>query len=122
MTDPLCNLIHGESLSHAARTILPTRIAHLLTVSARGTYEVGTENIRKPQLLRGYNELLHRVTAAIRDHILEAKHCLPMEAVLDEMLALGKNFALEAEMVWVVRQAKPWLCDDFLCINPLPAF
>ena len=105
MTNPLGDLIQVESLSHAARAILLTRIAHLLTVSARGTYEVGTENVLKPQLLRAYNELLHRVTGAIRDHILESKHCMPLDVVLDWMRAFGASHNMEAEMQWVVRQA-----------------
>jgi hypothetical protein len=104
-TNPLRDLIQVESLSNAARVIFLARVAHLLTVSARGTYEVGTENILKPQLLRAYNELLHRVTGAIRDHLLESKHCTPLEAVLDGMLALGTSHNAEAEMLWVVRQA-----------------
>ena len=60
-------------------------------MSARGAYEVGTENIIKPQLLRTYNELLHRVTGAMRDHLLESRHCMPLEAVLDGMPALGTS-------------------------------
>lgn len=68
-------------MSRAARTSLLSRIAHLLTVSARGTYEAGTENVLKPHLLRAYNAVLHRVTAAIRDHLQESEHCMPPEAV-----------------------------------------
>ena len=105
MTNPLGDLIQVESLSHAARAILLTRIAHLLMVNARGTYEVGTENVLKPQLLRAYNELLHRVTGAIRDHILESEHCMPLDVVLDWMRAFGASHNMEAEMQWVVRQA-----------------
>lgn len=105
MTNPLHDLIQVGSLSQTGRTLLLTRIAHLLTVSARGTYEVGTENIVKPQLLRAYNELLHRVTGAVRDNILGSKYRMPLEAVLEEMLAFGKEHDLASEMMWVVKQA-----------------
>jgi hypothetical protein len=105
MRNPMYELLGVESLSQTARTILPTRIAHLLTVSARGTYEVGTENVTKPQVLRAYNEVLHRATGAIRDHLLESEHRMPLEAVVDGLLALGSSYNLEAEMLWVARQA-----------------
>lgn len=105
MATPYSELLQVELLSHSARIVLLTRIAHLLTVSARGTYEVGTENVIKPQLLRAYNELLHRVTAAIRDHIMETKHRMSFEAVLKQMFDFGVEFSAEDEVTWVVRQA-----------------
>ena len=58
-----------ELLTNAAKAVLLLRIAHELTVCARDTYEVGTENVLQPQVLRAYNELLHRVTASARDHV-----------------------------------------------------
>jgi hypothetical protein len=45
------------------------RIAHTLTISARDTYEVGTENVLDPRTLRAYNELLHRVTSSVVSHL-----------------------------------------------------
>ena len=62
--------MNTESLSRAERTAVLARIAHALTICARDTYEVGTESVLEPQVLRSYNELLHRVTAAVRDHVL----------------------------------------------------
>ena len=38
-----------ELLSPAAKTALLARIAYTLTVCARDTYEVGTENVLDPQ-------------------------------------------------------------------------
>jgi hypothetical protein len=58
-----------ESLSSAAKARLLARIAHSLTVCARYTYEVGTENVLHPQTLRAYNELLHRVTSSVVSHL-----------------------------------------------------
>lgn len=105
MPEAFQNLLRGTPLSHTARTLLLARIAHLLTVSARGTYEVGTENILKPSLLRSYNELLHRVTAALRDHV-NGDDGMPLEAVLEMMAALGKEHNITAEMQWVLKQAQ----------------
>jgi hypothetical protein len=56
-------------------------------------------------MLRAYNELLHRATGAIRDHLLESEHRMPLETVLDGMLALGESYNIEAEMLWLARQA-----------------
>lgn len=33
---------------------------------AKRTAEVGTENVLEPQILRAYNELLHRVTGSVK--------------------------------------------------------
>ena len=106
MTEPLRNLLPPEPLSHAAKIVLLTRIAHLLTVSARATtYEVGTDNVLQPQLLRAYNELIHRVTGSIRDHVEVSKHCMPFETVIEMMGAFGEQHGKQADMTWVVRQA-----------------
>lgn len=61
------------SLSQLNETKFLARLAHELTVCARDTYEVGTENVCDPQTLRAYNELLHRVTASVTEHLLESK-------------------------------------------------
>jgi hypothetical protein len=58
-----------ESLSEAAQTALLARIAHTLTICARDTYEIGTENVLNPQTLRAYNELLHRVIGSMLDRL-----------------------------------------------------
>jgi hypothetical protein len=54
-----------ESLSYEAKTAFLARMAHTLTICARGTYEIGTDNVLNPQILRAYNELLHQVTGSI---------------------------------------------------------
>src|ERR1039458_4127761 len=62
--------MNTQSLSGSARIALLARIAHSLTICAPDTYEVGTDNILEPQVLRSYDELLHRVTGAVVDHVL----------------------------------------------------
>ena len=61
--------LNVESLSNQAKTVLLTRLANVLTICARDTYEVGTERVLQPEVLRSYNELLHRVIGAARDHL-----------------------------------------------------
>jgi hypothetical protein len=45
-------------------------LAHEMTVCARSTYEAGTDKVLEPEELRRFNEIQHRVTGAVRDHLL----------------------------------------------------
>ena len=65
--------LNVESMSNHAKTVLLASLDSTLTICARNTYEVGTDRVVQPELLRAYNELLHRVTGAVRDHLLESK-------------------------------------------------
>jgi hypothetical protein len=58
-----------ESLSNNAKTVFLARLSHALTISERETYEVGTERVLEPEILRAYNELLHRVAGAVANHL-----------------------------------------------------
>ena len=62
-------LFDTSSWSNADRAHFLAVLAHELTVSARGTYEVGTDGVLEPEVLRGFNELEHRVTASLRGHL-----------------------------------------------------
>lgn len=44
--------------------LLIADIAHGLTIVARGTYVAGTTEVANGELLRFFNELIHRITAA----------------------------------------------------------
>src|SRR5690349_4253970 len=60
--------LNVDSMSNQAKTVLLANLASTLTICARDTYEVGTDRVVQPEMLRAYNELLHRVTGAVRDH------------------------------------------------------
>lgn len=47
--------LNVESLSNHAKTVFLTRLANVLTICARDTYEVGTERVLQPEVLRSYN-------------------------------------------------------------------
>ena len=79
------------ALTHSTRTILLARIAYALTVCARSTYEPGTEKVREPSVLRGYNELMHRVTSCILSHV-QGDERFPLEAILQMMREFGAKF------------------------------
>jgi hypothetical protein len=94
-----------DSLPRADRTAVLARLAYELTICARTTYEVGTENVLEPQVLRSYNELLHCVTAAVREHVLGTDG-YTLETILEMVREFGTrhhrvgavNFALDRAM------------------------
>src|SRR5271169_1147887 len=92
--------MNTEPLSRDAQIALLARIAHSLTICARDTYEVGTENVLEPQVLRSYNELLHRVTAAVVHHLL-GMDGYSVESILEMARAFGArhNRAREIDQV-----------------------
>jgi hypothetical protein len=93
------------SLSREEKAALVARIAAELTICARDTYEVGTNNVLDPQLLRAYNELLHRVTAAVSDTLLGVEG-YSLETILDLIQAFGKRHNRVGEMDWAVERAR----------------
>ena len=56
-------------LSHTERIQWLAGLAHELTIYARDTYEIGTEDVCDPKRLRGFNELSHRVIGQLRHEI-----------------------------------------------------
>jgi hypothetical protein len=65
--------LNVESLSNIAKGELLARIAHRLTICAPDTYEVGTNDVLEPKVLRAYTELLHRVIGAMSYYLLIIK-------------------------------------------------
>lgn len=96
--------MNAESLSRTERSALLARVAHELTVSARDTYEVGTENILEPRLLRAYNELLHRVTGAVVSHMSGADG-YSVESILEMIRSFGARHNRVEEIEWVLKRA-----------------
>jgi len=99
-----------QSLSHTARALLLARIANVLTVCAKDTYEAGTENALEPQILRAYNELLHRVTGAETDRLLGSRG-YSLEDILEMMGRLWEKHNRVNRIEWAV---------EFASNKPLP--
>jgi len=97
-------VVNMEALGHSARTILLARIAHAVTISAGSTYEVGTDNISAPRVLRGYNEFLHPITASLLYHI-KGDDKFPLEAVLTMLQEFGNQFDRLDEVAQLLRTA-----------------
>jgi len=93
-----------ESLSDAARTALLARIAHTLTICARHTYEVGTENVLDSRTLRAYNELLHQVTGSLVSQ-LSGSPGYSLQAVIEMIRSFGNNYGITGEMDWALKYA-----------------
>lgn len=97
-------MVDISSLPEQLKAPFLARLAHELTVCARSTYEAGTENILEPQVLRGYNELLHRVTACIRSHLTEDTE-FPVSAILEMARGFGIDFNRTQEIEWALKMA-----------------
>jgi hypothetical protein len=93
-----------SSLSNHEKTVVLARLANILTICARDTYEVGTDNVLQPGVLRGYNELLHRVTGAVRDHLLECEG-YSLEIVFEMMREFGEKNHRTSVVKWALEQA-----------------
>ena len=84
-----------SSLEGRARALFLAILAHELTVGGREAYQVGTEFLDKPGLLRSVNEIQHRVTACLRGELRDA-------GKMDFVEALGRI---------VLEQSDPDLAD-----------
>lgn len=96
--------LNAESLSNHEKTVLLARLANTLTICARDTYEVGTDRVLQPELLRAYNELLHRVTGAAKDHLLKSEG-YSLKEVLEMLREFGEKNGRTGEMRWALEHA-----------------
>jgi hypothetical protein len=93
-----------ESLSNVAKAVLLARLAHALTISARDTYEAGTDRVLEPEVLRAYNELLHRVCGSVTDHLMDGRG-YSVEIILEMMRAFGQKHNRVDAIKWTIENA-----------------
>jgi hypothetical protein len=93
--------LKNESLPDHETAVLLARLAHTLTVCARDTYEAGTERVLEPEILRAYNELSHRVTGAVVNH-LSGHEGYSLDLILRMIRDFGKTRNRVKEMEWAV--------------------
>jgi hypothetical protein len=93
--------ISTDSLSPESRAAVLARIAYELTICARSTYEVGTENVLEPHVLRAYNELLHRLTGALVSHI-SGTDGYSLETILEMIRTFGTQHNRVEEIEWAL--------------------
>jgi hypothetical protein len=58
----------------------------------------------QPELLRAYNELMHRVTGATLDHVL-GREGYSLNDILAMLRAFGEKNKRIGEMRWAIEQA-----------------
>jgi hypothetical protein len=93
-----------ESLSHIAKLEFLARFAHALTICARDTYETGTGNVVEPHVLRNFNELLHRLTAAVLHHVVGTDGP-SIESILEMARDLGARLNRTKEVDWALNRS-----------------
>jgi hypothetical protein len=81
------------------------RLAHNLTVCARSTYEPGTDNVLESNTLRAYNELLHRVTGAVRDR-LSTGGGIPLNDLVSMLTAFASEHERTREIEWALKASE----------------
>ena len=96
--------LNVESLSNHEKTVLLARLANELTICARDTYEVGKDRALQPELLRAYNELVHRITGAVSDHLLKSEG-YALKDVFEMLRVFGEKNGRTGEMGWAWKQA-----------------
>jgi hypothetical protein len=95
--------VNLESISDDAKTAYLARVAHMLTICARDTYKVGTENVLNPQTLRAYNELLHQVIGSIVSRLAGSQE--PIEYAIEMIGLFGVEQDSVEEMNWALKYA-----------------
>jgi hypothetical protein len=106
-----------DAISEDETILLLARLAHEMTVAARGTYQIGTENILDPVALRAYNEVQHRITGALISHLL-GKGGMPLKTVLEMVEDFGKVRHQTENTRWAIRQACSFMGDGKGRTNP----
>jgi hypothetical protein len=76
-------------LTEHRQALVLAAYAHELTILARNGYEVGTEQLSDPQLVRRLNEVQHRVASAIVSRLQGSKERYPDDALIDIITGAG---------------------------------
>jgi hypothetical protein len=61
------------TLDRDRRTLFLAQLAHELTIVGRNSYRVQSEDLDQPRQLRETNEILHRVTACLKDALQDSE-------------------------------------------------
>jgi hypothetical protein len=79
-------------------------LAHELTIFARAAYVPQSEELSNPALLRAFNELMHRVTDALRD-CLTGRAGIPVSAIIEMTRGLGERRGVMRDMERAISRA-----------------
>src|SRR5262245_5975362 len=100
--DTFCNLPPQEKMYFLIR------FAHMLTIIARETYEVGGEGVTEPARLRLINEVQHRITDFLRALVQHDPRRYPddvlMKIILDHPDDLGLQQQVQEAVARLIAQ------------------
>ena len=93
------------ALSERLKLIFLAQLSHSLTVAARESYEIGTERLVKPELLRKVNEFQHRISSCML-YVLSGTSITSFERLIASH-ALGQSDASFLHLAsWAWQKAK----------------
>ncbi len=88
-----------SSLTSNEQTKFLAHFSHYLTIVARDTYEVGTENITNQPKMRAVNETQHQISSHLLALLENSLERYP-DDVLMQIIFEQENKELKAEVMW----------------------
>ena len=70
-----------------------------LTVGARDTYVAGTDGVARPEALRTFNELMHRIMNHQRNLLSHARHRYPEDVFFDIIKAFSEELKVSRRLI-----------------------
>jgi hypothetical protein len=110
-------LLDTSSWSNAHKVQFLAVLAHEITVCARSTYQVGTTGVSDPEILRAFNEVEHRVTASLRDH-LRGTEGIPLPTVLEMLTNFGTKHHRKSDVEYAISRAQQLVFREELKPQP----
>ncbi len=96
------------ALTRNSRLLFLVDLAWELTVHARGTYVAGTEEVAKPQKLRTFNEIQHRVLGHLRHLMYDQDQRYPEPEFFDVICAAADEVGMDGHIAKILlRNASP---------------
>jgi hypothetical protein len=86
-------------LESRRKSFFITSLAHALTIVARSTYEIQTEEVAKLRQLRSINEVQHRLLACLRD-VLAETNVPEFEKSIARWVLDQSDIELQQHMEW----------------------
>jgi len=80
-------------------------LGHWLTIVARGTYVVMSEEVRDPKTLRALNEIHHRIYAQINGLVSHRVATFPPDAMASWLAAEGESVELQTTCLAAFEEA-----------------
>ena len=93
------------ALAASEKALFLAALGHSLTVAARGTYEVGTVGLTRPDHLRRINEIQHRVLACLREALSGSSNASFERSIAGWVLGVDDELLVQ-DTTWAWNSAK----------------